>query len=137
MARGTRAGARVTAPRPLTPSELAAVQQRAEAAYLARPVTSPAFWNDPDELTKRLLATIAERDRQIAGAKIEALEYIGGWIRNKRSMPLVVAADAILDDMRVHVEAAIERLRKGEIMESTTPLAALAAPSDGGGKGGG
>jgi hypothetical protein len=55
-------------------------------------------------------------------AKIEALRYIDGWIDNKKSMPLVAAAGAILDDMRTHVRAAIERLLCGGALEATTPL---------------
>lgn len=55
--------------------------------------------------------------------KVSALKYIDGWIDSKKCMPLTPAASAILDDMRTHIQAALSRLNRGAIMESTTPLA--------------
>jgi hypothetical protein len=61
--------------------------------------------------------------------RIEALKYIDGWIDNKLAMhqpPMMMLHDAargILDEMRVHIRAAIARLERGGRMEATTPLA--------------
>lgn len=49
---------------------------------------------------------------------VRTLEYVDGWIDNKLSLPdLAPAACAIIDDMRIHVRAAMERVEKGDDFE--------------------
>jgi len=56
-------------------------------------------------------------------AHLEALRYIDGWIENKFCQPnLAPAARGILEDMRVHIRAAISRVEAGEGLRLKTPL---------------
>jgi hypothetical protein len=70
----------------------------------------------------------AKRARQaVAGeaqpTAIDALNYMADWCRAHRTLTFYSEAYlAAFDDIRVHAEAAIERLKRGEQMEATTPL---------------
>lgn len=76
----------------------------------------------------RALRAEAEVERMRgAPSAIEALEYIVSWCTAMRGYSFCVESYlAAADDIRVHAQAAIERLRSGEPMRATTPLAALA-----------
>ena len=63
-----------------------------------------------------------ERDGVANRARQEALEYIDAWITHHDSQPRVVAFRTALNDIRVHVRAAIERLKQGKPMEATSEL---------------
>jgi hypothetical protein len=72
---------------------------------------------DLQDKNKSLIQTLRDDGKQ------RALRYIDGWITNKMCQNLTKDAKAILEDMRVHIRAADERLKNGEPMEATTPLA--------------
>lgn len=55
-------------------------------------------------------------------ARIEALNYIDGWITHHLCGPKVPAYIAAMEEIRCHIRAAIERIQLGKGMEATSEL---------------
>lgn len=51
-----------------------------------------------------------------------ALRYIRGWLESKRACKLNAAATQMVDEMQCHCDAAIERLERGDPMESISEI---------------
>jgi len=50
--------------------------------------------------------------------ELAALRYIRGWMASKRACNLNAAATCMIDEMQMHCDAAIERITRGDPMES-------------------
>lgn len=107
----------MTAPRPLTPAELAEYQERARDYKTFSPSAG-----------RRLLATLAERDRQLENA---------GVVLDEDSATPAQLADGARRLQSTAVRYAQRAIGGSGSSRLQDALDALAAPSDGGGKGGG
>lgn len=54
--------------------------------------------------------------------ELYALRYIRGWMESKRACNLNAAATSMINEMQCHCDAAIERLERGDPMESFSEI---------------
>jgi hypothetical protein len=104
-------------------AKFAEAEDRAEGHRIGRVNAEDACVNLDKRIQELAIARekLAEAERK---GEESALNYIDGWIEHKFACypTMYPAARAMLDDMRVHVRAAVERLKRGDGLEATSQL---------------